>query len=351
MVSRAVSNETRSRAEREPSVPAGKALSPKPEALRRESLTQHALRRYGVVLVWIALIIGFGIARPTTFLTPSNFAAMFGTQAALLILTLSLVITLSVGEMDLSVASVLGLSAVVTAVLNTQQGWPWPLAVAAGLACGPIVGAANAFFVVVFEINALIITLGMGTLVLGISTFISDSSAIGGVDPQLTSIMLFRVFTLPVSFWLAIIVMLVIWYVQQFTTLGRHMLFTGQNHTVARLAGIRVNLIRFGAYALGGLVAAIAGEVVLAIAGGIEASSTQNLLLPAFAAAFLGAAVIQPGRFNAWGAAVAVFFLITGITGLQLLGLDAWIQNAFYGAALVVAVTASKLMARSQRER
>jgi ribose transport system permease protein len=156
---------------------------------------------------------------------------------------------------------------------------------------------------------------------------------------------------MPMSFWIAIVFVAVVWYIQQFTTLGRSMLFTGQNHTVARLAGIRVNSVRVGAYAFGGLIAAVAGEIVLGTSGGIEASSTQTLLLPAFAAAFLGAAVIQPGRFNAWGAAVAVFFLITGITGLQLLGLAAWIQDAFYGAALVGAVTASRLMARSQRER
>lgn len=317
----------------------------------RESAIQHVLRHYGVVIVWIVLIVFFSIIEPGTFFTASNFSAMFSTQSSLLILALSLVVTLSVGEMDLSVASVLGLTATVTAVLNTQGGWPLPLAVLAGLACGPIIGLINAFFAVVLEINALIVTLGTGTLVLGISEFISNSSAIGGVDPHLTTVVLFRFLGMPMSFWIAIVFVAVVWYIQQFTTLGRSMLFTGQNHTVARLAGIRVNSVRVGAYAFGGLIAAVAGEIVLGTSGGIEASSTQTLLLPAFAAAFLGAAVIQPGRFNAWGAAVAVFFLITGITGLQLLGLDAWIQDAFYGAALVGAVTASRLMARSQRER
>jgi ribose transport system permease protein len=317
----------------------------------RESAIQHVLRHYGVVIVWIVLIVFFSIIEPGTFFTASNFSAMFSTQSSLLILALSLVVTLSVGEMDLSVASVLGLTATVTAVLNTQGGWPLPLAVLVGLACGPIIGLINAFFAVVLEINALIVTLGTGTLVLGISEFISNSSAIGGVDPHLTTVVLFRFLGMPMSFWIAIVFVAVVWYIQQFTTLGRSMLFTGQNHTVARLAGIRVNSVRVGAYAFGGVIAAVAGEIVLGTSGGIEASSTQTLLLPAFAAAFLGAAVIQPGRFNAWGAAVAVFFLITGITGLQLLGLAAWIQDAFYGAALVGAVTASRLMARSQRER
>ncbi len=314
-------------------------------------MVQHILRHYGVVIVWIVLIAVFSIIEPGTFFTASNFAAMFSTQSSLVILALSLVVTLSVGEMDLSVASVLGLSATVTAVLNTTAGWPIWLAVLAGLACGPIIGLVNAFFAVTLGINALIVTLGTGTLVLGISEFISNSSAIGGVDPHLTTVVLFRLLGMPTCFWIAILFVAVIWYIQQFTTLGRSMLFIGQNHTVARLAGIRVTIVRVGAYAVGGLIASVAGEIVLGTSGGIESSSTQTLLLPAFAAAFLGAAVIQPGRFNAWGAAIAVFFLITGITGLQLLGLAAWIQDAFYGAALVGAVTASRLMARSQRER
>ena len=77
--------------------------------------------------------------------------------------------------------------------------------------------------------------------------------------------------------------------------------------------------------------------------GGAGPSSGASLLLPAFAAAFLGATSIMPGRFNPWGTLIAVYFLVTGITGLQLMGVQSYVQQLFYGGALLVAVALSQL--------
>jgi ribose transport system permease protein len=75
-------------------------------------------------------------------------------------------------------------------------------------------------------------------------------------------------------------------------------------------------------------------------------------MLPAFAAAFLGSTAVRPGRFNAWGSFTAVYFLVTGITGLSLMGIQIFIQDLFYGAALIIGVTLSLLVRRrEQRER
>ena len=80
--------------------------------------------------------------------------------------------------------------------------------------------------------------------------------------------------------------------------------------------------------------------------GGYDPSSSQNYLLPAFAAVFLGTAAIQPGKFNPFGAFIGIFFLQTGIVGLQLAGLTGYIEDLFYGGTLVVAVTISTLVRR-----
>ena len=74
----------------------------------------------------------------------------------------------------------------------------------------------------------------------------------------------------------------------------------------------------------------------------------MSFLLPAYAAAFLGATSIVPGRFNSWGSIIAVYFLVTGITGLQLLGVQSFVQQLFYGGALVLAVALSQLARRSR---
>jgi ribose transport system permease protein len=78
--------------------------------------------------------------------------------------------------------------------------------------------------------------------------------------------------------------------------------------------------------------------------GGADPSSGAGFLLPAFAAAFLGATSIVPGRFNPWGSLIAVYFLVTGITGLQLLGVESFVQQLFYGGALILAVVLARVV-------
>jgi ribose transport system permease protein len=115
---------------------------------------------------------------------------------------------------------------------------------------------------------------------------------------------------------------------------------------VSRLSGINVGHVRWGALATSAFVASIAGIFYAGSLGGADPTSGLAFLLPAFAAAFLGATAIQPGRFNPIGTFVAVFFLVSGITGLQLLGADSFVQQLFYGGALILAVALSQIVRR-----
>jgi ribose transport system permease protein len=117
---------------------------------------------------------------------------------------------------------------------------------------------------------------------------------------------------------------------------------------VGRLTGLRVDKLRIGSLMVSGFLAALAGVVLAGTLGGSDPNAGPSYLLPAFAAAFLGATAITPGRFNPWGSFVAVYFLVTGITGLQLLGAIGWVEQFFYGASLIVAVTFSKLVGRAR---
>jgi ribose transport system permease protein len=139
---------------------------------------------------------------------------------------------------------------------------------------------------------------------------------------------------------------IVLWYVLTYTAVGRRLLFVGRGRSVARLSGLRVNTLRFSALAGSGLMAGLAGVLYAGTTGGADPTSGASFLLPAFAAAYLGATAVSPGRFNAWGAFIAVYFLVTGITGLQLLGVDSFVQQLFYGGALVLAVALSQIVRR-----
>jgi ribose transport system permease protein len=141
---------------------------------------------------------------------------------------------------------------------------------------------------------------------------------------------------------------MLIWYVFDFTPAGRRLLIVGRDRNVARLSGLRVTRTRIGALMAAGVIASFAGVLSAGTSGGADPTSGTALLLPAFAAAFLGATTIQPGRFNPWGSFIAVYFLATGIAGFQILGVQSFVQNLFYGGALVVAVALSQLARRRE---
>jgi ribose transport system permease protein len=101
---------------------------------------------------------------------------------------------------------------------------------------------------------------------------------------------------------------------------------------------------------VGGLISGLAGVLLASTLAGYDPNTSTNYLLPAFAAVFLGTSVITPGRFNPMGAFIAVYFLQTGIVGLQLAGLTGWVSDVFYGGALVLAVSATTLI-RKRAER
>jgi ribose transport system permease protein len=305
--------------------------------------------RYALVGAWALVIVVFGVLRPDTFLTGATFGTMLGSQAVIAVLTLGLIIPLTAGDYDLSVAGNLTLSAMLVAVLNVNHDWPVGLAVLAALAAGVLVGLINGGLILLFGIESLIVTLGTGTFLQGIVLWLSNSTTITGISPALVDrVIVDRLFGISLEFYYALGICLFIWYVFEFTPLGRRLLIVGRNRSVARLSGLRVRRIRWGALMASGFVSALAGVIYAGTSGGADPTSGNALLLPAFAAAFLGSTAITPGRFNPLGAFIAVYFLVTGITGLEIVGVESFVQYLFYGGALVIAVVLSQLARRRQ---
>lgn len=307
--------------------------------------------QYGLLIAWAVVALFFTLLPQTseTFPTANNFATIFGSQAVIVMLTLALLIPLTAGDYDLSVGFNLTLAAMLIAVLNVNHHWPIALAVLASLAGGALVGMVNGAFILIFRIESLIVTLGTGTFVGGIVLVISGSNTISGVSSGLVDWVIVRRFLgIPLDFYYGLLLCLIIWYVFEFTPLGRRLLFVGRGRNVARLSGIHVDRVRLGALMSSGVISALGGVVYAGTTGAADPTSGTQLLLPAFAAVFLGATTIVPGRFNPVGALVAVYFLVTGITGFQLLGAQSYVQSLFYGGALVIAVALSQLARRRQ---
>jgi ribose transport system permease protein len=322
-------------------VPAWGARRPRLSAL---------LERFGLVAAWLIVVIAFGVLEPRTFLTQGNFATIFGSQAVLLVLTLGLLIPLTAGDYDVSIAGVLMLSAMIVATLNVNLGWPIGLAIVAALLAGAAIGCINGCIVTIFDIDPLIVTLGMGTVLSGVVLWISNSNTISGVSQTLVNLVVGQRFLgISLEFYYGLALAVVLWYLFEYTALGRRLLFVGRGRSVSRLSGLRVQRLRVGAMVASGVISAGAGVLYVGTIGGADPTSGLSFLLPAFAAAFLGTTAIVPGRFNPWGSFVAVYFLVTGITGLTLLGVESFVQDVFYGGALVLAVVLSQIARRRSR--
>jgi ribose transport system permease protein len=296
---------------------------------------------YALIIGLIGLVVGFGIAEPSTFMSIGNLSNILGSQAILFILVMAVLLPTLVGEfVDLSLGASLGLSAMVLAVANVQHSVPVVVACLAGVGAAVLVGMANAFLVVRYDTDPFIITLGTSTIVTGIIYIISGNNSIGVVSPSLSNWIFTNNFlSIPLEFYYGLAIFLVLWYVLSYTPIGQKALVIGQSREVARLSGIRVTRNRAWSYIIAAFIAGLAGIAYAGTNGTVDPTAGSSLILPAYAAVFLGATAIRPGRFNPLGSFVAVYFLATGTAGFQLAGAQDYIQQIFYGAALVAALT------------
>jgi ribose transport system permease protein len=302
------------------------------------------VERVALLVVWLLLIAAYGAAMPQSFLTWGNFSILFASYAPAAMLALAIIVPLTAGDYDLSVGATLTLSSAVIGVLNVWMQMPILLVLAIVIVVGVIVGLVNALFILFFRIPSLVVTLGTTSVMTGLVQWITNSSTIGGIDNALVmAVVGGRLFGVPYAFYYALAAAIIMWYVFDYTPVGRRLLFVGRGREVARLNGLSVDRVRLGALIASGVLSALAGILYAGVLGSADPYSGLNFLLPAFAAAFLGATTILPGRFNPWGVIVAVYFLATGITGLTMLGIPLWVTNVFNGGALILAVTVSQL--------
>jgi len=316
--------------------------------LKRGGRALDGLARYGVLWFLLAMIVAFSIWQPSRFATLSNGVNILSDQAVPAILALAVLLPLAAGEFDLSVGANLGFSAVFTAFL-AAAGMPVGVVLVLTILVGAAIGSVNAFFVVSIGVNAFIATLAMGTILAGGVLLITGGAVLfEGIPKDLLAIAQTTFLGLPMTVWIAVVLTLVVWYLLEFTPFGRYIRATGSGREAARLSGVKTAPVLASSFIIAGAIAGLAGFLQTARIGSANPSSGPEFLLPAYAAAFLGATIIQRGLFNVWGTIIGVLVLAVGISGLTLAGAPFWLPNVFNGAALLIAVSLSVLSARKR---
>jgi ribose transport system permease protein len=263
---------------------------------------------------------------------------------------MGLIVPVACGAFDLSIAGTLGLSVCVTIWFQANHHG-WGLGILVALLVGIAVGLVNALIVVKLHVDSFIGTLGMSSILLAGTEWVTNGSQIAnGISPTFTNIGQTQVGGLPLPVFYMIALAIIMWWLLEYTPVGRYLYGIGGNPQAARLAGIRVGRITMGAFVLSGFVAAFAGVVLAAQLGSASPDVGTPYLLPTFSAVFLGATQVFPGRVNVPGTLIAIFLLATGVKGLQLAGAPSYVNDLFNGAALIIAVALAARAYASQRK-
>ena len=321
------------------------ALGRKPVDWRRAVLV--FLSRYGTIFGLALMILFFSIMAPTTFFSRANFLNILSQASLTAIIAAGLTYTLVVGEFDLSVGFVASFIGLIVVGFMSYQGLPVWLSIAAALAVGICLGLINGTLVTKVRINAVIATLGVGTMLTGIGFSYSAFPIATGIPREFTNISLGRMlFGIPNPVFFMIGILLVLWVILNWTDIGQKMQAVGANIEAARLSGIRVDRIKLFAFATAGLCAAITGTLLSSLLGSGTLGVGDGYLLDAFAAVFLGSATLREGEFHILGTFVGVLILAVGFNGLAILGAPANYQPIYKGGILILAVGMSALARR-----
>lgn len=299
------------------------------------------------LLVFVSII--FAIWIPDLFLKSETVAQIANENAVPGIVALALVVPLAAGVYDLSVGYTVAAVSVWVAWLLGHTSFSPAICIALGLAMALAIGIANGLIIVVMKVDSFIGTLASGSLLTALALIISGNTPLTeGVGENFTAVAQTKIvgnYTLTVLY--AVLIAVVIWYFLEHRAIGRMTHAAGLAPEPARLAGVRVDMIRFGSLVCSALLAGVGGVLVTATVGGGSASVGPQYLISAFAAAFLGATQLKGGLFNAWGTVLAVILLGTVYNGLTLAGVPIWTPYVVTGVVLIAALALAGFERRS----
>jgi ribose transport system permease protein len=321
------------------------------ETGRRRSYGHPDFSTWGPVFAFVLVFVVFGIWKTDIFLTEQNLFTILNDNASLAIISFGLTVVLLTGEFDLSLAGVISFTGYLSAGLIANQGLPTPLSVAIVLMVGALIGLVNGVLVVYFRIHALIATLAVASLLNGLTFLYSDGAVLyNGIPESFTQIGRSGVGLLDVPAFYMVAIGIVLWAMLRYTGAGRYMHAIGGNREAARLSGIRVSRYVIAAFVISAMCASVAGIVETARNGSAQPTGGASFLLPAFAAAFLGAATLRRGEFHIIGTVIGVYLIAVATSGLFILGAPFYTQEFLTGGLLILATAGSRFLGRRRDE-
>ena len=313
---------------------------------RRASFTgwliadRQRLQTVVTLLVLIVMMVAFTFFNPR-FLTVSNFQNLARNTAPLIISASAMTVVMIARGLDLSVGSVLAASSVVAAALAVW-GLPLPLAFAAAILFGGIVGFTNGAIIVRMRVSPIIVTLGSLNIARGIAYLITPSAILVGLPPNWSAIGTSNLGPFPAPILIAAVVVAAYSWVCRKTKFGKHIYAVGGNEEAARLSGVNVERTLIVLYVLSGVMAAVAGIVLSTRVGSGDPNIGIGFELAVIAAVIIGGTSLSGGEGRILGTVIGAVIMGVLSNGLNLSGVEPFWQYVAQGIVLIAAVVVDK---------
>lgn len=307
------------------------------------------LRKYLIVFIFLGMCVLLAIFSPNnSFLKPQNLINVVRQISVIGLLAVGVMLCIIALGIDLSLGSVLGFSAVVTASLVQQIGWkealypgftaPAFIAVLAGLTIGGLAGVVNGSLIAAFQIPPFIATLGMMTIARGLAYIYSNGRPVSTLNDDFLFIGGGDILGVPVPIIVFGIVIVLAHIMLNFTRFGRHVYAIGGNETAARVSGVNLGRTKVLIYTFSGLMAGLGGAVLTARVQSATPALGMGYELDAIASAIIGGTSFAGGIGTVWGTVVGALIIGVMNNGLDLLNVSPFYQQVVKGLIIIVAI-------------
>jgi rhamnose transport system permease protein len=287
------------------------------------------------------------------YLNPQNQINLLELSVEKAIVALALAFVIVSGEIDLSIASVMGLAAVLVAWLG-QRGVPFEVGIVAAVLAGALCGLFNGYWVAIVGLPSLAVTLAGLIAYRGLALLLVEDRSIGGFPEWFNRLgQQPLVGSLPVALLILATLLVVATVLLQFSGFGRYVYVVGSNREVARFSGVRVTRVKLAVFAMSGLVSAFAGVLLAARLGAVRGSTAQGFELDIITMVLLGGVSIFGGSGSMAGVILSILVILNLRNGLALANATGNTQAGVIGALLILSVLVPNLVgaARSRARR
>ncbi len=300
-----------------------------------------ALPISGQIVSLAIVVLIFSIGTKGQFLYLSNITTVLSISAIPIILCIGVHQVIILGAMDLSLEGVVAMAAVSSGILlrnsvNTNDIGFWIIPVV--LIIGGIAGLINGFLNTKLRMPSFISTLGMSWTLFGFAIMISKGSSIPLRDHRFQQIFIKNILGIPLVFLIAVVIGLLLYFVQRKTKLGKHMYAIGGNEVLARQAGVKVDKIKTIIFTTTGMIYGLAGLLLVARLNSSAARLGNNLLFPAMTAVAVGGVSLSGGVGGSLNAIMGSIIVVALNNGLVLMRVNPYLQSAVNGVVLICAV-------------